>query len=118
MAMKRFAGLVVAVAALGAAPMVSASNWIPLQDGKTLHGWKTAERPESWVVEDGVFVSRGERSHLYYVGKVGKHDFRNFEFEAEVMTSPGSNSGIYAHTKLVPTEDWPSAGYELQVINS
>ena len=115
--MKRFAGLVVAVAALGAAPLVSASDWIPLQDGKTLHGWKTAERPESWVVEDGVFVSRGERSHLYYVGKVGKHDFRNFEFEAEVMTSPGSNSGVYAHTKW-QGPGWPEAGYELQVINS
>ena len=46
-----------------------------------------------------------------------KHDFRNFEFSAEVMTSPGANSGIYVHTKLQP-EGWPAAGYELQVINS
>ena len=69
------------------------------------------------MVEDGAFVSRGDRSHLYYVGRVGKHDFRNFEFSAEVMTSPGANSGIYVHTKLQP-EGWPAAGYELQVINS
>jgi hypothetical protein len=115
--MKRFAGLVVAMAALCAAPLASAGDWIPLQDGKTLQGWKTAERPESWVVEDGVFVSRGERSHLFYVGKVGKHDFRNFEFQAEVMTAPGSNSGIYVHTKW-QGPGWPAAGYEIQVINS
>ncbi len=115
--MKRFAVSVFAVAALAAASAVSAQDWVALQDGKTLDGWKTAERPESWVVEDGVFVSRGERSHLFYVGKVGKHDFRNFEFQAEVMTSPGANSGIYVHTKW-QGPGWPEAGYELQVINS
>ena len=64
-----------------------------------------------------MFVSRGERSHLFYVGKVGKHDFRNFEFSADVMTSPGANSGIYVHTKW-QGPGWPEAGYELQVINS
>jgi hypothetical protein len=115
--MKRFAGLVFAVIALGAMSAASAQQWVPLQDGKTLEGWKAAERPESWVVEDGVFVSRGERSHLFYVGKVGKHDFRNFEFSADVMTSPGANSGIYVHTKW-QGPGWPEAGYELQVINS
>jgi hypothetical protein len=115
--MKRFAGLVFAVAAMCAASAVSAQDWVALQDGKSLDGWKTAERPESWVVEDGVFVSRGERSHLFYVGKVGKHDFRNFEFQAEVMTTPGANSGIYVHTKW-QGPGWPEAGYELQVINS
>jgi hypothetical protein len=115
--MKRFAVLVCAAMALAAASVVSAQDWIPLQDGKSLDGWKAAELPESWVVEDGVFVSRGERSHLFYVGKVGKHDFRNFEFQAEVMTSPGANSGIYVHTKW-QGPGWPEAGYELQVINS
>jgi len=104
-------------AVFGAAPQLSAQDWIPLQDGKSLAGWKAPEKPESWVVEDGVFVTRGDRSHLYYVGKVGKHDFRNFEFSADVMTEPGSNSGIYVHTKYQP-ESWPAAGYELQVINS
>jgi hypothetical protein len=119
--MKRFAVLVFGMAVLGAAPAVLAQDWIALQDGKSLAGWKPAERPESWVVEDGAFVSRGERSHLFYVGSVGPRgrpgDFRNFEFSAEVMTSPGANSGIYVHTKW-QGPGWPVAGYELQVINS
>jgi len=115
--MKRFTLLVLGVAAFGASSAVSAQDWVALQDGKSLAGWKAAERPESWVVEDGVFVSRGERSHLFYVGNVAKHDFRNFEFQAEVMTSPGANSGIYVHTKW-QGPGWPEAGYELQVINS
>jgi len=115
--MKRIAVLVFGMSALGAAPCVLAQEWIPLQDGKSLAGWKAAERPESWGVEDGVFVSHGERAHLFYIGKVGKHDFKNFEFSAEVMTSPGANSGIYVHTKW-QGPGWPEAGYEIQVINS
>jgi hypothetical protein len=115
--MKRFALRVFAVTALAAAPLVVAQDWIALQDGKTLAGWKAAERPEAWVVEDGAFVSHGERAHLFYVGKVARHEFKNFELYADVMTSPGANSGIYAHTKW-QGPGWPEAGYELQVINS
>jgi hypothetical protein len=116
--MKRFTSIGFACVTLCGAPQLFAQDWIALQDGKSLAGWQAGKSPESWVVEDGVFVTHGGPSHLFYVGKVGKHDFRNFEFSAEVMTSPGANSGIYVHTKLKPGEDWPSAGYELQVINS
>ena len=122
--MKRFTAMLLACAALCAAPQgtvfakPAAQDWIPLQDGKSLAGWKAGKRPESWVVEDGAFVTHGGPSHLFYVGKIARHDFRNFELSAEVMTSPGANSGIYVHTRLRPEEDWPSAGYELQVINS
>ena len=120
--MKRFTSIGFACLALCAAPQAvlaktAAQEWIPLQDGKSLAGWQASRRPESWVVEDGVFVTHGGPSHLFYVGKVARHDFRNFEFSAEVMTSPGANSGIYVHTRLAD-EDWPAAGYELQVINS
>lgn len=115
--MKQFIGSISAAAALCFSMAVSAQDWVPLQDGKSLAGWKAAEKPESWVVEDGAFVSRGDRSHLFYVGKVARHDFRNFEFSAEVMTSPGANSGIYVHTRW-QGPGWPAAGYELQVINS
>jgi hypothetical protein len=48
---------------------------------------------------------------------VSRHQFKNFELSAEVMTSPGANSGIYVHTKW-QGPGWPAAGYELQVINS
>jgi hypothetical protein len=116
--MKRFTSIGFACVALCVAPQLFAQDWTALQDGKSLAGWQAGKSPESWVVEDGVFVTHGGPSHLFYVGKVGKHDFRNFELSAEIMTSPGANSGIYVHTKLKLGEDWPSAGYELQVINS
>jgi hypothetical protein len=91
--------------------------WHPLFDGETLAGWQANESPETWVVEDGALVTKGPRSHLFYVGPVAGHEFKNFEFSAEVMTTPGSNSGIYFHTRLA-TDPWPRAGYECQVINS
>ena len=40
--------------------------------------------------------------------------FINFEFKAEVMTTPGSNAGIYFHTRYQET-GWPKFGYEAQV---
>jgi hypothetical protein len=115
--MKRFARSMLSAAALCASIAVYAEEWIPLQDGKSLAGWRPAENPQSWTVQDGEFVSAGDRSHLFYVGKVAKHEFRNFELSADVMTTPGANSGIYVHTKW-QGPGWPVAGYELQVINS
>ena len=95
----------------------AAQEWIPLFDGKTLNGWKPSENKTTWKVEDGTLVSRGPRSHLFYMGDVHNHDFKNFEFQAEVQTTLTSNSGIYLHTHYQET-GFPETGYECQVINS
>lgn len=92
-------------------------GWISLFDGKSLDGWKASENPETFSVEDGKIVVHGPRSHLFYVGDVHNHNFKNFEFKAQVMTTPGSNSGMYFHTEY-QEEGWPSKGYEVQVNNS
>lgn len=91
-------------------------GFVPLMDGKTFTGWKTAtENPGTWKIEDGAFVTRGARCHLYYVGDGAP--FKNFELRVEVMTAPGSNGGIYFHTAYQET-GWPKAGFETQVNNS
>ncbi len=92
-------------------------GWISLFDGKSLSGWKISDNPLSIRVEDGAIVTNGSRAHAFYDGPVQNHNFKNFEFKAEVMTFPGSNSGIYFHTEYQP-EGWPSKGYEVQVNNS
>jgi hypothetical protein len=89
-----------------------ASEWTSLWDGKTLKGWKANENEDSWKVEDGALVCHGERSHLFYVG--ADRPFQNFEFQCEVMTTPGSNAGIYFHTKF-QEKGWPRHGFECQV---
>ena len=93
------------------------AGWFSLYDGKSLDGWKASENATSWSIQDGAITTGGNRSHLFYDGEVAKHNFKNFEFMAEVKTTPGSNSGIYVHTKFQDT-DFPASGYELQVINS
>jgi hypothetical protein len=92
-------------------------KWVSLFDGKTLNGWKVGENAASFKVEDGAIVVNGPVGHLFYDGSVGNHDFKNFEFKAKVMTMPGSNSGLYFHTKY-QEKSWPSKGYEVQVNNS
>ncbi len=92
-------------------------GWVRLFDGKSLDGWKAADSPDSFTVRDGMIVVEGPMGHLYYTGDVEDHDFTNFELRADVMTAPGSNSGIYVHTGYQET-DWPRQGYEVQVNNS
>jgi hypothetical protein len=91
----------------------SDEGFVPLMDGKTFNGWKMAnESTNTWKLEDGSFVARGNRCHLFYVGDLAP--FTNFVLRAEVMTEPGSNGGIYFHTKY-QEQGWPAAGFETQV---
>jgi hypothetical protein len=92
-------------------------KWISLFDGKTLDGWKVGANTETFKVEDGAIVVNGKVAHLFYDGPVQQHDFKNFEFKADVMTMTGSNSGIYFHT-VYQESSWPKKGYEVQVNNS
>jgi hypothetical protein len=92
-------------------------DWISLFDGKTFNGWKLGENPGTFTIEDGSIKVAGPRSHLYYDGPVLNHDFKNFEFKAQVMTKPGSNSGIYFHTAF-QEKGFPDKGFEVQVNNS
>ena len=94
-----------------------AGGWISLFDGKSLDNWKVGQNAATFTVENGSIVAHGETAHLFYMGDVKNHDFKNFEFKADVMTTPGSNSGIYFHTQYQES-GWPSKGYEVQVNNS
>ena len=109
-----FFALVIACRAQQAA---NADGWISLFDGKSLNGWKVGENASTFSVRDGAIVANGPVAHLFYDGEVKNHDFKNFEFKAEVMTTPGSNSGLYFHTAYQDSS-WPRKGYEVQVNNS
>lgn len=95
-------------------PPTKKSGWITIFNGKTLDGWKASENPSTFTVQDGKIVVFGERAHLFYTGPVNNHHFKNFELKASVMTTPGSNSGMFIHTEYQET-GWPSKGYEVQV---
>jgi hypothetical protein len=115
--------LIVLVLSMGILTTASAQKedkdkeWIPLFNGKNLDGWQVGENATSFTVENGTIKVAGLKAHLFYMGDVANHEFKNFEFKATVMTKPKANSGIYFHTKYQET-GWPSIGYEVQVNNS
>ena len=91
----------------------SEDGFVQIFDGKTFDGWKIAEpETKSWSIEDGALVAHGKTSHCFYVGD--EKPFKDFELKVDVMTEPGSNGGIYFHTKF-QEKSWPKAGFECQV---
>jgi hypothetical protein len=92
-------------------------DWIPLFDGKTFDHWKVGDNAGTFTIENGTIKVNGNVAHIFYDGDVSNHQFKNFEFKADVMTTPGSNSGIYFHTEF-QQGGWPKKGYEVQVNNS
>ena len=85
----------------------SDEGFVSLFNGQDLSGWKASENG-NFSVEDGAIVVRGNRAHLFTIS-----EYQNFDFTCEILTQPGSNSGIYFHTAY--EETWPSRGYEVQV---
>ena len=94
-----------------------AQEWVSLFDGKSLDGWKVGDNASTFRVDSGMIIVNGNTAHLFYDGPVNHHNFKNFEFKADVLTKPHSNSGIYFHT-LFQQGGWPEKGYEVQVNNS
>ena len=115
--MKTMLSCATAVVLLAATCSADDGGWQSLFDGKSLDGWKAADHDECFKVQDGMIVAGGgPMAHLFYVGPVGNHDFKNFELKAEVKVPPGSNSGIFFHTE--PQSGFLKKGYEAQICNT
>ncbi len=93
---------------------VDADGFTIIFDG-TWDGWRVNENPQSWTISNGAFRAQGDRSHNFYVGPL--QPFKDFELKLDILTEPGSNGGVYIHTKFLDT-GWPWGGYETQVNQS
>jgi len=76
-----------------------------------LAGWNSTGDEEAWVLEDGVLVGRGARSHFLSP----RGDYRDFELRAEVKISDGGDSGLLLRARP-GAEGW--LGYEAEVDSS
>jgi hypothetical protein len=112
-----FVILVGLATACGSSKRAQSDGWAFLFDGKSLSGWQVGNNASTFHVDSGMIIANGPVAHLFYVGQVHQHQFKNFDFKADVMTTPGSNSGIYFHTEYQES-GWPGKGYEVQVNNS
>lgn len=92
-------------------PQPGKNGWVSMFDGKTLHGWKANEHPESWSVKEGAIVGDGPASHLFWMVR----ECENCEFRAEVKLNHSGNSGMYVRAAFGP--GFPK-GYEAQVENT
>ncbi len=115
-------GLLLAAGSFAAETPVGEEGFVSLFDGKTLDGWKVGVNASVFQVRDGMIVMEcpatiHSPAHLFYVGKVSDHSFKNFDLRIDVMTFPFANSGIYFHTEYQESE-WPKRGLECQVNNS
>jgi len=91
------------------------SGFVSLFDGKSLNGWKESDGKSSFSVKDGMIVANGQpKGHLFYAGEVNGGVFTDFELKLDVKTTPGSNGGVYFHTRL-QAGGWPKQGFECQV---
>jgi len=105
-----------AIASISLHAAESEEGFVKIFDGESFAGWKMAtEHTNTWRIQDGAFVARGDRNHLFFEGD--RRPYTNFELRVEVMTHSNSNGGIYFHTKYQPT-GWPTNGFETQVNNS
>src|ERR1022692_528550 len=99
-------------------PAHDKNGWYDLFDGKTLDGWKAADEPKAFKVENGLIVAGETKlTHLYYVGPILNAKFKNFELKAEVKTRPKGNSGIIFHTEF-QAKGFPEKGFEFQINNT
>jgi hypothetical protein len=114
--LKKMVAIFLPILLFSASVNAQEAKWVSLFDG-TLNGWKVGDNAHSFKADSGMIIVNGNVAHLFYDGPVGNHDFKNFEFKAEVMTRPHSNSGIYFHTAF-QQGGWPAKGYEVQVNNS
>jgi hypothetical protein len=71
------------------------AEWKSLFDGKTLQGWMPVPAGQAnFTVKDGAILIKGTKGQL-----VSNHTLTSdFEFQAEVMSTGDSNSGIFLHT--------------------
>lgn len=94
-------------------------GWIPLFQRRHLDGW-TASKPDgAFTIVNGMIKAQppSDQAHLFYSGDVEDADFQDFELLVYVMTTPGSNSGIYFHTQY-QEQGFPEHGHEVQVNNT
>jgi hypothetical protein len=91
-------------------------GFVALSDGKSFDGWQSSiDHTNTWKMEDGAFVTRGETAHLFYVGPLAP--FTNFDLKVDVMTDHGANGGIYFHSRY-QERGFPKYGFECQVDNT
>jgi hypothetical protein len=100
--------LAIVLVAAAAAAAQSGAGWKTLFNGKDISNWSVTGNAD-WQVKDGVIEATKARGFL-----VSKESYGDFEFRADVWTTPDSNAGLlFRITK--PDDPGIENGYELNI---
>jgi hypothetical protein len=106
---------ILALAALGPAPVRAGDGFIPLFNGKDLSGWqaKGGGKLESWSVKDGVLTAQAGRGWL-----ATKAMYGDFVLRAEWRLPKKGNSGVFLRVPDIDTKVSPSqTAMEIQILD-
>ena len=103
------------LAALAAATLALAAadeGFTPLFDGKTTAGWEAiGGKPDNWVAQDGLLVTRGEGGGWLSTAK----PYKDFTLKLEYLLRDKGNSGVFIRS---PREGDPAyTGIEIQILH-
>jgi hypothetical protein len=111
-------GLVIAVAALHAAPRAEGQTgpgWISLCDGKTIGSEWDRVGETNWRVEDGAIVA-DKRTSQTPAHLVTKTKYKDFQVYVEFWASDDANSGIFLRCQD-PTKITDRSCYEANIFD-
>jgi hypothetical protein len=90
------------------------NGWVPLFDGKTLNGWREAQKDtmpdQCWSAENGTIAFDPTKGHGGDI--ITTRSFKDFDLSVDFKVSVGGNSGIKYF--LIPNT---SLGCEFQVLD-
>lgn len=92
--------------------MPNEKEWITLFDGKTLDGWGTTGKLESWDVEGGCIVLKERGGDYLYT--LGQYD--DFELSIDFKTEEKVNSGVFF--RWTDLKDPVQTGIEMQILDT
>lgn len=84
-----------------------------LFDGKTLEGWKVAQKSEAFTVENGTLACNGKGGGWIYYAPL---EFGDFELRMDFKVSAGANSGLFFRVGDPKNEVY--TGIEMQILDS
>ena len=95
--------------------LLTAAQWQPMFDGKTLAGWKQLNGTASYAIEKGEIVGRtvvGSPNSFLCTEKM----YGDFELEFDVKVDPALNSGVQIRSMSVPGyQDGRVHGYQIEI---
>ena len=87
-------------------------GFVPLFDGKTLHGWEHVDNDAGWSVKDGAIDCDGAGQGRNWIRT--QRPYADFVLRLEFAIGDGGNSGVFVRSQLDGRPAYN--GFEMQIL--